>query len=124
MINLCFASAGFVWGLIISIIFFVAIVALGILVILRKRKPVNIELVNDIPNTNQELVLIGSRTYTVGTSNKVKSGSYEIISEEEVNIVLNGEPTTLKKGDSFVCNDGDNIKIDSANNLTLKKKDN
>ena len=70
MANLSFVDAGFVWGLIISLIILCALVTLVVLIIRKKRKTVDIDVVNNSDiSAVDSIVLSGGRNYTVGSNN-------------------------------------------------------
>ena len=124
MVNLSFIQIGFVWGLVICILLLGALVTLGVLVILKKRKPVNIDVVSH-NNINEEslIILTGGRNYTVGASNKVKAGTYVVQVESDFALSVNGVSQDIVNGSEIAFNDGDNVKFEGSNNkLILKQK--
>ena len=124
MANLSFVDAGFVWGLIISLIILCALVTLVVLIIRKKRKTVDIDVVNNSDiSAVDSIVLSGGRNYTVGSNNKVKAGVYSAQVEEPLVISINGVSKELQNEEVLELADGDNIQFDGSNKkLILKRK--
>lgn len=124
MANLSFVEAGFVWGLIISLIILCALVTLVVLIIRKKRKTVDIDVVNNSDiSAVDSIVLSGGRNYTVGSNNKVKAGVYSAQVEEPLVISINGVSKELQNEEVLELADGDNIQFDGSNKkLILKRK--
>ncbi len=124
MANLSFVDAGFVWGLIISLIILCALVTLVVLIIRKKRKTVDIDVVNNSDiSAVDSIVLSGGRNYTVGSNNKVKAGVYSAQVEESLVISINGVSKELQNEEVLELADGDNIQFDGSNKkLILKRK--
>lgn len=124
MANLSFVDAGFVWGLIISLIILCALVTLVVLIIRKKRKTVDIDVVNNSDiSAVDSIVLSGGRNYTVGSNNKVKAGVYSAQVEEPLIISINGVSKELQNEEVLELADGDNIQFDGSNKkLILKRK--